>query len=567
MDSTDPGGPAFNWIDISSTGTSLGLSDDDSTNIDLPFTFNYFGMNYNQVFVNSNGNLTFGGSFTDYSNRCLPISETSDIIAGFWDDLNPSAGGNVYYEVRGTAPNRMFLVEWFNVPHYRNIGNATFEIILYEGNNDIFFQYLDVDFGNPNFNDGNSATLGIQNNPDACNLSQYSCNEAVLSDLFAVLFSSNTGTFCSPDTYEPDDSAGQATTISSDATQAHSICPVGDEDWMKFTTTSDSEVVIETSGTSGDTRMWLYDSSLNEIEFNDDSGTNFFSRIDRVCGTDELPADTYYVKVNEFGSNNEIFSYDISLTVTPCTTSNNAPNGVIDTPSGNINISVWDTVDFTGTYSDPDGDFPQGLNWSFGAGSGIPDSPLEDPGLVQFNNPGTFVVTFTVTDSLGLSDPTPDTRTITVQSGSSVGTVIPQSNWSLLFVDSEELVGENGAAVNAFDGDVNTIWHTQWRGGSPAHPHEIRIDLGQFYDIDGFRYMPRQNGGINGTIGQYEFYVSSDGVNWGVPVATGTFANDATEKEVLFGTTTGRYIRLRALSEVNGNPWASMAEINVMGIM
>ena len=30
-------------------------------------------------------------------------------------------------------------------------------------------------------------------------------------------------------------------------------------------------------------------------------------------------------------------------------------------------------------------------------------------GLVQFNNSGTFVVTFTITDALGFSDPTPDT--------------------------------------------------------------------------------------------------------------------------------------------------------------
>ncbi len=75
--------------------------------------------------------------------------------------------------------------------------------------------------------------------------------------------------------------------------QTHNICLSWDEDWTTFTLAEDSEVVIETSGTGGDnTQMWLYDSSLNEIEFNDDGGTNLFSRIDRVCGTDELPAGT-----------------------------------------------------------------------------------------------------------------------------------------------------------------------------------------------------------------------------------------------------------------------------------
>jgi hypothetical protein len=33
----------------------------------------------------------------------------------------------------------------------------------------------------------------------------------------------------------------------------------------------------------------------------------------------------------------------------------------------------------------------------------------------------------------------------------------------------------------------------------------------------------------------------------------------------LFTTKTGQYVRLRALSEVNGYPWTSMAELNVLG--
>jgi hypothetical protein len=103
------------------------------------------------------------------------------------------------------------------------------------------------------------------------------------------------------------------------------------------------------------------------------------------------------------------------------TTVNNPPNGVINTPpqggagaTGDVTINIGDTVNLTGTDSDPEGDYPLSYLWSFGVGSGIPDSPQEDPGIVQFDNPGTFIVTFTVTDFMGLSDPTPDTRTITV---------------------------------------------------------------------------------------------------------------------------------------------------------
>ena len=142
---------------------------------------------------------------------------------------------------------------------------------------------------------------------------------------------------------------------------------------------------------------------------------------------------------------------------------------------------------------------------------------------------------------------------------------IPHTAWKLKYVDSQETVGQNGAATNAFDGNSTTMWHTQWSTSTPACPHEIQINLGKSYSLDSFSYLPRQDGGINGTIAKYEFYVSSDGVNWGAAVATGTFANNTTLKKVSFAAKTGQYIRLRALSEVNGGPWTSAAEINVTG--
>ena len=81
-----------------------------------------------------------------------------------------------------------------------------------------------------------------------------------------------------------------------------------------------------------------------------------------------------------------------------------------------MSINAGELINCSGTGTDPDNNTPLTYQWNFGAGSGIVDSTQEDPGLVQFNNPGTFDVTFTVTDSLGFFDPTPDTRTITVQS-------------------------------------------------------------------------------------------------------------------------------------------------------
>ena len=121
------------------------------------------------------------------------------------------------------------------------------------------------------------------------------------------------------DSYEPDDTSAQANWLYSGSPQTHSIIPATDIDWAKFSLAGQSGVVIGTSGASGDTRMWLYDSNLNEIEYDDDDGGGTFSLIDRVCGTDPLQAGTYYIKVDEFQNDNEIPSYNLALSVSLCT--------------------------------------------------------------------------------------------------------------------------------------------------------------------------------------------------------------------------------------------------------
>ncbi|MFQ5900406.1 MAG: chitobiase/beta-hexosaminidase C-terminal domain-containing protein, partial [Thermodesulfobacteriota bacterium] len=108
------------------------------------------------------------------------------------------------------------------------------------------------------------------------------------------------------------------------------------------------------------------------------------------------------------------YSQTVNFTATPNATSNNPPDGIIDTPSGNVGIDVGQSVSFTATGSDPDGDIPISYLWNFGSGSGIPNSEIEDPGGKTFNNVGIFTITFTVTDSKGLSDPTPATVQVTV---------------------------------------------------------------------------------------------------------------------------------------------------------
>jgi F5/8 type C domain/Bacterial Ig domain/Fibronectin type III domain/Putative Ig domain len=138
----------------------------------------------------------------------------------------------------------------------------------------------------------------------------------------------------------------------------------------------------------------------------------------------------------------------------------------------------------------------------------------------------------------------------------------PSGNLKVHYVDSEDTNGY--PAEYAFDGDPNTFWHTVWRSNAPPPPHELQIDLGTMQELSGFRYLPRQDNFNDGTINRYEFYVSTDGANWGTPVASGNFANSKEEKSVSFSPKSGRYIRLVALSEATGLPFTSVAELTVI---
>ena len=138
---------------------------------------------------------------------------------------------------------------------------------------------------------------------------------------------------------------------------------------------------------------------------------------------------------------------------------------------------------------------------------------------------------------------------------------IERSEWKLKYIDSYQ-PGAGGEL--AFDNNPSTHWHSKWGTENPL-PHEIQIDLGNTYNVNGFAYLPRIDGG-NGTIKEYEFYVSEDGEDWGKPVASGEFQNKKSINNVYFPVINDvRYIKLVAKSEFNGNKYyATAAEIYVM---
>ena len=92
------------------------------------------------------------------------------------------------------------------------------------------------------------------------------------------------------------------------------------------------------------------------------------------------------------------------------------------------------------------------------------------------------------------------------------------------------------------------------------------IDLGEVYDIRGFAYLARQDGGWNGAFAKTEFAISESDKTFDETAATTTFSKVRKAQIVeLPKPIRGRFVRIRALSEVNGMAWGSAAEIGVLG--
>jgi len=142
--------------------------------------------------------------------------------------------------------------------------------------------------------------------------------------------------------------------------------------------------------------------------------------------------------------------------------------------------------------------------------------------------------------------------------------LIPPKGYKLARASSESRSNRK-LAKNAFDGDPRTWWHTRFADGLEKHPHELVIDLGANHTVRGLRYLARQDQGWNGAIKDCELYVSSDPKQFGEPVAKATFRKVKTAQDLKCPPTRGRYVLLRALSEINGGPWASAAEVGVIG--
>ncbi|QPC62695.1 hypothetical protein HYE67_004926 [Fusarium culmorum] len=162
--------------------------------------------------------------------------------------------------------------------------------------------------------------------------------------------------------------------------------------------------------------------------------------------------------------------------------------------------------------------------------------------------------------SAGTGSPEGSLQFLSLRASAPIGSAISRNNWAVT-CDSAQSGNECNKAI---DGNKDTFWHTFYgANGDPKPPHTYTIDMKTTQNVNGLSMLPRQDGNQNGWIGRHEVYLSSDGTNWGSPVAAGSWFADSTTKYSNFETRPARYVRLVAVTEANGQPWTSIAEINV----
>jgi subtilisin family serine protease len=171
------------------TGTPIPvICDDCAAPITSPFPIRFAGADPGLTTVNvgSNGILSFTTPVTAFSNTTLPSTTATTLIAPFWDDLLPTATSTISFAVVGTAPARKLVIQYLNVPHFSGIGAASFQVEFFENSPNIQFNYADVVFENPGFDNGASATVGVQVTTGVAQ--QFSFNTPSLSNSLSLLF-------------------------------------------------------------------------------------------------------------------------------------------------------------------------------------------------------------------------------------------------------------------------------------------------------------------------------------------------------------------------------------------
>lgn len=153
---------------------ALAPSDDgSSSSIALPFNFCLYGTNYNSVYINNNGNISFNAAYSTFSSNSFP-DPTFIMVAPFWGDVDTQTGGTVLYKITPTA----LYVNWVGVGYFNDHTDKvnTFQLIITDGTDpvlpigkNIAFCYGDMQWTT---GDASSGTNGFGGTPATVGVNQ-----------------------------------------------------------------------------------------------------------------------------------------------------------------------------------------------------------------------------------------------------------------------------------------------------------------------------------------------------------------------------------------------------------
>jgi hypothetical protein len=382
----------------------LTLGDDSSAEIFTEFPLRFCGQTYDSVWINANGNLTFGAPSSAYSESPGALLAGVPRIAALWDDLNPAAGGTVSFSSTRAA----FSVTFDGVPEYMATTGNSFSVTL--RNSPLGHLLSGVQGGMFSLDYGTIAAAG--------GLAGYSCGGRVTSgfelerDLSAMRLPIVLGlrepavfehfttdndlddarfVVVTPrpfrDVFEPNDTLAPAVTAAalggghdapdlvrlpfSTVDRYSAIEPLGgDVDYFRFRARAGDILAIETvPGNQVDTLIGLFDGAGNLLLTDDDGGVGVLSRL-----LVQIPADgvyavgvTTYPDVEFTGAGGDYGRYVLNISAYRGTVLPVSDDGAVEVPFPSFQFpfqgTMWSSVFVNGngnlTFGVADPDFSE----------------------------------------------------------------------------------------------------------------------------------------------------------------------------------------------------------------
>lgn len=234
----------FGETDNVSSYQTINLGDNQvSNNINIGFSFDYYGETFTRFKISSNGFITLGTS--NFNSGCcagqnMPnAADPDNVIAGYWNDLNPGQAGTIETYEAGSGANEVRVINFINVPHFGAGDSNTFQIVLYESSNIIQI------YGRSLSSNGTAHTQGIEDSDGDTALTvagRNSANWSAVNDYVSFIPSEQAFTY----TWSSIGSGESATNLTAGTYDVTVEDASGCDDIVQFDVFSPDQIVIDT---------------------------------------------------------------------------------------------------------------------------------------------------------------------------------------------------------------------------------------------------------------------------------------------------------------------------------